>query len=289
MGRGSPLPTRRRSRTPPTRDSSPTVGWPQGSDALRLESVPGSPHKPCRGLPPQSNLVSCPFASPNFPTSLSPCSGPDDCPRTLRALWENPRHPALTPPALAYNRAAYRASSRAWPAGCSPPGPRNRSRSDRRDTAYRRDETSSSLVPPARARWIPDGDGAGPDCDTGRHRPSGKSLCPQCRPGRCYESNRAWHARTGDRADGSGSWLHSTGRLAPPARLPVRSRSTPIVPTSDARHERLPPRGRLRCSLARCRRPRLHLLSSWAVRQLGVAFVRAALFQPGFPWAHRWE
>src|SRR6516162_4926508 len=207
------------------------------------------------GRPPPSPPASCRFACPNFPTSPAPCSGPDDCPRRPRGLWENRRGPALIPPALAYNRAACPANNRAGLAGYSPLVPQNTWRSDRTGTACRPDETASSRPPPARPRWLGDGDAVDPNCDTELRRSSWQSPCPECRLVRCYGSNRAWHAPTTERSDDAASSLHSAGKHAPTVPRSARSRSTPAVARSDVPHEpprlRAPPPG----SRARSRWP----------------------------------
>src|SRR6516164_2914509 len=171
-------------------------------------------------------------------TSPAPCSGPDDCPRRPRGLWENRRGPALIPPALAYNRAACPANNRAGLAGYSPLVPQNTWRSDRTGTACRPGETASSRPPPARPRWLGDGDAVDPNCDTELRRSSWQSPCPECRLVRCYGSNRAWHAPTTERSDDSASSLHSAGKHAPTVPRSARSRSTPAVARSDVPHER---------------------------------------------------
>src|SRR5512132_3090321 len=96
-----PPPSRLHAQCRPTTHSFPVAAPPRCSAFHAPESAADFRHRPCHGRPLQSNLASCPSASPEPRSPPPPCCDPGGCRRRSHVLSENRPGPipALPPPA----------------------------------------------------------------------------------------------------------------------------------------------------------------------------------------------
>jgi len=77
-----------------------------------------------------------------------------------------------------------------------------------------------------------------PSCGTKHRRAARKNPRPRCRPAPYAASNPAWHARTEERSDGSGSSASLSRQALSDSPACCRFHSVPTVATPDGPHGR---------------------------------------------------